>query len=88
MEWLRDHQIEGTTVFPGAGYIVSAIEAVRLLTGPSEETARGYRLRDIDIMKALVILESVSVSKLIFRFRSVARTSLTTRGGTSSSCAP
>lgn len=59
MEWLRDHQIEGTTVFPGAGYIVSAIEAVRLLTDPSEETIRGYRLRDIDIMKALVIPESV-----------------------------
>lgn len=59
MEWLRDHQIEGMTVFPGAGYIVSAIEAVRLLTDPSEETIRGYRLRDIDIMKALVIPESV-----------------------------
>lgn len=59
MPWLRDHQIEGMTVFPGAGYIVSAIEAVRLLTDPSEETIRGYRLRDIDIMKALMIPESI-----------------------------
>ncbi|KAI1756773.1 type I polyketide synthase [Xylaria castorea] len=58
MEWLKDHQIDGITVFPGAGYIVSAIEAVRLHTDPSEETIRGYRLRDIDIMKALVIPES------------------------------
>lgn len=58
MGWLRDHQIEGMTVFPGAGYIVSAIEAVRLLTDPSEETIRGYRLRNIDIMKALVIPDS------------------------------
>ncbi|KAI3320950.1 type I polyketide synthase [Xylariaceae sp. AK1471] len=58
MEWLKDHQIDGITVFPGAGYIVSAIEAVRLLKDPSEETIRGYRLRDIDIMKALVIPES------------------------------
>lgn len=58
MEWLRDHQIDGTTVFPGAGYVASAIEAVRLLTDPLEETIRGYRLRDIDIMNALVIPES------------------------------
>lgn len=58
MEWLRDHQIDGTTVFPGAGYVASAIEAVRLLTDPLEESIRGYRLRDIDIMNALVIPES------------------------------
>ena len=58
MEWLRDHQIDGTTVFPGAGYVASAIEAVRLLTDPLEETIRGYRLRNIDIMNALVIPES------------------------------
>lgn len=58
MERLRDHQIDGTTVFPGAGYVASAIEAVRLLTDPLEETMRGYRLRDIDIMNALVIPES------------------------------
>lgn len=59
VEWLRDHQIDGTTVFPGAGYIASAIEAVRLLTDPTEETIRGYRMRDIDIMQALVIPDTV-----------------------------
>ncbi|KAK9800099.1 hypothetical protein SCARD494_01892 [Seiridium cardinale] len=55
VEWLRDHQIDGTTVFPGAGYIASAIEAVRLLIDPTEETIRNYRMRDIDFMQALVI---------------------------------
>jgi ubiquinone/menaquinone biosynthesis C-methylase UbiE len=46
-------------VFPGAGYIASAIEAVRLLTDPSEATIQGYKLRDIDIMNAMVIPDSV-----------------------------
>jgi acyl transferase domain-containing protein len=30
-EWLNDHQIDGTVVFPGAGYIAMAIEAIRLI---------------------------------------------------------
>lgn len=59
IEWLKEHQIDSTVVFPGAGYIAMAIEAVRLLTDPSEETIQGYRLRDIDIMNALVIPDSV-----------------------------
>jgi NADPH:quinone reductase-like Zn-dependent oxidoreductase/malonyl CoA-acyl carrier protein transacylase/SAM-dependent methyltransferase len=57
--WLNDHQIDGSVVFPGAGYIANAIEAVRLLTDPSEETIRGYRLRDIDIMNAMIIPNSI-----------------------------
>ncbi|KAM5483533.1 Type I Iterative PKS [Microsporum canis] len=58
IEWLKDHQIDGTVVFPGAGYISMAIEAIRLITDPSESTIRKYRLRDIDIMNALVLPDS------------------------------
>ncbi|KAJ5338978.1 hypothetical protein N7452_005706 [Penicillium brevicompactum] len=57
--WLKDHQIDGSVVFPGAGYIANAIEAVRLLTDPSEETIHGYRLRDIDIINAMIIPDTV-----------------------------
>jgi acyl transferase domain-containing protein/NADPH:quinone reductase-like Zn-dependent oxidoreductase len=56
--WLKDHQIDGVVVFPGAGYIAMSIEAMRLITDPSEGTIRKYRLRDIDIMNALVIPDS------------------------------
>ncbi|KAJ4296095.1 hypothetical protein N0V88_004797 [Collariella sp. IMI 366227] len=59
VEWLRDHQIDGSVVFPAAGYVAMAIEAARLLTDPSEETISAYKMRDIDIMNAMVIPESV-----------------------------
>ena len=61
MEWLRDHQVESKIVLPGANYVAMAVEAVRLLTDPTEETIRGYRLRDVEIMNALVIPESTAV---------------------------
>lgn len=58
VEWLREHRVDSKIVLPGAAYIAMAIEAVRLLTDASEETIRGYRLRDVDIMNALVMTES------------------------------
>ncbi|KAJ9316634.1 hypothetical protein DTO271D3_3141 [Paecilomyces variotii] len=67
MGWLRDHQVDGKVVLPGAGYVAMAIEAARLLTDESEETICGYRLRDVNIMNALVIPESmVGVEVQIF----------------------
>ncbi|KAK3944449.1 hypothetical protein QBC46DRAFT_350516 [Diplogelasinospora grovesii] len=56
--WLTDHKLGADTVLPGAGYIAMAIEAVRLITDPSEETIAGYRLREIDIANALAVPET------------------------------
>lgn len=58
ISWLTDHKLGSDTVFPGAGYVAMAIEAVRLLTDPSEQTIQGYRLRDVDISNALQIPDS------------------------------
>ena len=58
LEWLRDHQIDGSVVFPGAGYISMAVEAARLLVDPSEDTILSYRLRDIDIINAMIVPDS------------------------------
>ncbi|KAK4983978.1 Type I Iterative PKS [Elasticomyces elasticus] len=53
--WVRDHLVQSDIVYPGAGCIIMAVEAVRQLSRSSERPIAGYRLRDIEIMKALVI---------------------------------
>lgn len=52
--WIRDHRVTGATVYPGAGMLVMAIEASRQLADLSRQV-KGYRLRDVSFLKALVI---------------------------------
>jgi NADPH:quinone reductase-like Zn-dependent oxidoreductase/malonyl CoA-acyl carrier protein transacylase/NAD(P)-dependent dehydrogenase (short-subunit alcohol dehydrogenase family)/SAM-dependent methyltransferase len=58
--WLVEHKLGSDTVLPGAGYVAMAIEAVRLLTDPSEKTILKYKLRDIDIANALTIPDTTT----------------------------
>ncbi|KAK6223142.1 type I polyketide synthase [Colletotrichum tabaci] len=55
LPWLRDHLVQSDIVYPGAGGITMAIEALRQFSEVSEESIDGYCLRDIQISNALVI---------------------------------
>ena len=50
--YLRDHNVQGATVFPAAGYLEMAMAAARLVFGDSP-----CEVEDFDIRKALVIPE-------------------------------
>jgi acyl transferase domain-containing protein/2-polyprenyl-3-methyl-5-hydroxy-6-metoxy-1,4-benzoquinol methylase len=56
--WVRDHQIQSDYIYPGAGYISMAIEAVRQTANGSDRVPLWYRLRDINFIKALNIPDS------------------------------
>jgi acyl transferase domain-containing protein len=47
LPWIGDHRVDGMVVLPGAAYVSMAIEAVRLITDPSEEKIRGYRVKEV-----------------------------------------
>ncbi|KAL2875455.1 hypothetical protein SGCOL_009367 [Colletotrichum sp. CLE4] len=55
LPWLRDHLVQSDIVYPGAGGICMAIEALRQYSEVPAETLDGYCLRDIQISNALVI---------------------------------
>ncbi|WP_158678519.1 type I polyketide synthase, partial [Streptomyces sp. SA3_actF] len=55
LPYLADHQIQGTAVFPAAGYVEMAAQAVRALTG-----APRVRLAGIDLRKALFLAEDAT----------------------------
>ena len=58
LPWVRDHIVQGDTVYPAAGFIAMAIEAVRQLHSSEEGSISGYLLGEVEILKALVIPES------------------------------
>ncbi|KAK5659385.1 hypothetical protein OQA88_1478 [Cercophora sp. LCS_1] len=50
--WVREHDVSGDIVFPGAGYIAMAGEAARQVSGLSD-----YTCREVKIINALVLHE-------------------------------
>lgn len=58
--WLKGHVVQGSYVFPGAGYVSMAIEALHNLSKMPEYTTPkgtlvGFKLKDIKINRALII---------------------------------
>ncbi|KAL4953386.1 hypothetical protein BDW69DRAFT_184521 [Aspergillus filifer] len=56
--WVRDHMVQDNILYPGAGYICHAIEAIKqhsILQRRNSQNTAGYLLRDIEILQALVI---------------------------------
>jgi len=60
MPWLADHVVDGLMVFPGAGYLCMAIEAISQLARDkfSDLPESQVILRDVQFSKALLIADS------------------------------
>ena len=53
--WVRDHVVQGNIVYPGAGYLCMAIEGACQAARTDHRRILGYRLRDVDILQALIV---------------------------------
>ena len=53
--WVRDHQVQSDIVYPGAGLISMALEAMRQIAAVGGKSVTGFSLRDVEILQALVI---------------------------------
>ncbi|MFB8198768.1 non-ribosomal peptide synthetase/type I polyketide synthase [Kitasatospora purpeofusca] len=55
LPYLEDHRIQGDVVFPAAGYLEMAVQAVRALTGGTDAA-----LADVELRKALLLPDDES----------------------------
>ncbi|KAI0432409.1 putative polyketide synthase [Xylaria sp. FL1042] len=85
--WIRDHMVQGSIVYPGAGYICLAIEAVRQLehagdTGKDRpgRSPSGFRLRDVNFLFALVVPETADGVEIRTTLRPVPEREVGARG--------
>ncbi|KAF4494561.1 polyketide synthase [Fusarium agapanthi] len=71
LPWLRDHSLGGEAVFPAAGYLSMAMEAISQLNEMSEAPLEidSYIFRDISIQKALVIPDDDEGIETLFNMR-------------------
>ncbi|KAM0377373.1 hypothetical protein ACHAPY_002188 [Fusarium culmorum] len=60
LPWLRDHVVEGFTLYPGAGYLTMAIEAMKQLVQlrDAERSISRFILREVTISKSIVLNDS------------------------------
>ena len=75
LKWAKDHVVNGTIIYPGAGMIVMAIEAARQTTKQDKKIS-GFKVRKVMFQNPLVIpLDSpgVEVTFTLRRLRSRAK---------------
>ncbi|KAH9899096.1 polyketide synthase dehydratase-domain-containing protein [Xylariomycetidae sp. FL2044] len=58
MPWLKDHVVNGKTVFPGMGSIVMSIQAVRQFAS-SEVDIVGYLVKEAQFLQPIIVDEAV-----------------------------
>ncbi|KAI2634451.1 hypothetical protein GGS21DRAFT_543554 [Xylaria nigripes] len=68
--WLKDHSLGGAALFPAAGYLSLAIEALRQTSEISGISFQGFKLRDIDIKAAMVIPDDDDGLEIILNLQS------------------
>ncbi|CEJ62150.1 hypothetical protein PMG11_10658 [Penicillium brasilianum] len=70
--WMTDHQLAGTVLFPGAGYVAMAVEAIRQMMTAlgtyklnGEDYEARVKLRNISFKKALPMIETQELQHLL-----------------------
>ncbi|KAK3681631.1 hypothetical protein B0T22DRAFT_299554 [Podospora appendiculata] len=85
--WLRDHVVQGNILYPGAGFVCLAIEGMKQLTdidfakNPNKTgEVSGYRLRDVEVLQALIVPETAEGVEVHTVIRSVDSKTIGARG--------
>lgn len=80
--WVRDHVVQGNIIYPAAGYLSMVIEGAFYLFSQQSQgrKVRGYQLRDVDILNALMVPETSDGIELQLSLRPCSDRALDTKG--------
>ena len=67
--WLEDHKLGSTVVFPAAGHLAIAIEAIRQISATKNLFSSVLEFRNVKILNALVLLNDVSGIEIMTELR-------------------
>ncbi|KAL8893510.1 MAG: hypothetical protein Q9192_005191 [Flavoplaca navasiana] len=68
--WIEDHKFNGSTLYPAAGIVVMAVEAMRqVLLSTTTRRLKGYRLMDVNFMKAVRLSTNTEGTQAQFYLR-------------------
>lgn len=62
--WIADHTIQGSVLYPAAGFVATAIEAAAQIADGDREV-RGFRVRDVQLVLPIVLQEDHDVEYTI-----------------------
>jgi acyl transferase domain-containing protein len=66
--WLKDHEINGLIIYPAAGFMVMALEAVRQVYD-GQSSVIGYKMKDIKFPKAVTLSQDPRGTELQLTLR-------------------
>lgn len=62
--WITDHKMQGSILYPGAGFVAMALEAA-CQTADGNQKIEAYKLRDIQLTSAAIFSENIDLEFIV-----------------------
>jgi NADPH:quinone reductase-like Zn-dependent oxidoreductase/ubiquinone/menaquinone biosynthesis C-methylase UbiE len=69
MPWVKDHKVQGSVVYPAAGYLCMAIEAMANQAHDQSIDVASFELKEVTIGQALVVPEDTGEVEMLLSLR-------------------